>query len=183
MYLRHGLFGMGLTGLLVAGVVAPASAATGSTGKFTSSIYSAATTSCVDVPGGTTDSNTDLVGSRCSGAAEQKFRFTPVSGKPHTYTLRNAASRQCTEPYRFSVRQRSCSFPASDPTWDRWVLLPVDTAAHTYRLEPASYAAGGGSVRVIAAHPAPAGSSSRILTLDYLDSADPAQTFVLTGAA
>lgn len=179
MYLPKLLFGVGLTGLLVTGAVAPASAAT--TGTFTSTIYSAATRSCPDVPGGTTDINTDLVGRTCSGAAEQRFTFTPVNGRPHTYTLVNAASRECAQPYRFSLRQRSCSFPATDPTWDQWVLLPVNTAAHQYRLEPASYAAGG-SVRVVAAHPAPAGSSSRLLTLDYLNSADPAQTFVLAGA-
>lgn len=183
MYLRKGLFGVGLMGLLAAGAVAPASAATTTiTGTFTSTIYSAATKSCVDVPGGTTDMNTDLVGTGCSGAAEQRFSFTPVSGQPHTYTLRNAASRECAHNYRYSIRQDSCSFPASNPAWDQWLLLPVNTAAHQYRLEPALYA-GSSSFRVLAAHPAPAGSSSRILTLDYLNRADPAQTFVLAGAA
>lgn len=185
-HMRKGLYGVGLTGLLVAGALAPAGTATAATaataGTFTSTISSAATRSCVDVPGGTTDINTNLVGRTCSGAAEQQFTFTPVSRQAGTYTIVNAASRECAQRYRFSVRQNSCAFTPSSPTWDEWVLIPVNAAAHQYQLEPASYGGSGSSARVVGAHPAPSGYPSPILTLDLVNSADPAQTFVIAGA-
>ena len=169
-----------MAGLLGAGVAAPASAAAAS--SFTSTIYSAAIKSCVDVPGGTTDINTNLVGKTCSGAAEQRFTFTPVTGHAGTYTLINAASKECAHNYRLSVRQQSCSLPASDPSWDDWVLVPVNASAHQYQLEPADYAGDGSSARVVGAHPAPSGYPSPVLTLDLINITDPAQTFVIAGA-
>jgi len=175
-----GAAGLGMTGLLGAGVVAPATAAAAS--SFTSTIYSAAIKSCVDVPGGTTDINTNLVGKTCSGAAEQRFTFTPVAGHANTYTLINAASKECAHNYRLNVRQQSCSSPAPNPSWDKWVLLPVNASAHQYQLEPADYAGDGKYARVVGAHPAPPGYPTPILTLDLINTADPAQTFVIAAA-
>jgi len=47
---------------------------------FSSAIYSAATNTCVDIPDGIADVNTNAVGSACSGATGQRFSFQPVGG-------------------------------------------------------------------------------------------------------
>jgi hypothetical protein len=104
---------------------------------FTSTIYSAATHSCVDVPGGTTNINANVVGSTCSNAAEQQFSFQPVAGQAAgTYNVVNAASGLCLAQFRFGIRQSDCLHTTPESTGQMWTLLPVDAAANQYAFEP-----------------------------------------------
>lgn len=158
-----------------------ATAAAAAATPVTSTIFSAATNSCVDVPGGTTDPNTALYGQPCTGTAEQQFTFQPVSGRTNTYRIVNQASKICMVQYRFGVRQRNCLTAVPyDPVLDMWTLIPVNTTTHTYRFQTTS--STGPSARCIAVHPTPNGYPGPTLTLDYCTAGVPAQTLKLTTA-
>ena len=147
---------------------------------FTSTIQSRSTTSCVDVPGGTKDINTDVVGRACVGSAEQSFRFKPVTNRPGTYRIVNQVSGLCMAPYRFGVRQASmCTYPAPNTTFPMWDLLPVNAAAHTFQLEPTSQE-GSTMPRCVTAYVV-GGTMDRDLVLDFCDNGNPAQVFTIPG--
>ncbi|MCU1684054.1 MAG: hypothetical protein JWQ81_4793 [Amycolatopsis sp.] len=165
-----------LSAALLASWTQPATAQPGE--DFSSTIYSASTKSCVDVPGGTTDVNTDVRGRTCDGAAEEKFRFQQVPGRSaDTYDVVNAASGLCLAQFRFGVRQRNCLIPVPyDPVLDMWTLVPLDAAATEFQFTRTSDA-GAGLGRCLAAHATP----SPVLRLDFCNKTDPAQSFTRTG--
>lgn len=165
---------------LTAAVAVPAAAAT-APAAFTSVIKSASTTSCVDVPGGTTDINVNVVGRACTGRAEQAFQFKPVAGQPETFLVVNQASGLCMAPSRFNVRQATtCTFPPPNTNYPMWVLRPINATAHTFELEPAGQQSST-MPRCVDAHVV-SGTTDRSLTLDYCDSNVSTEVFTLPSA-
>ena len=147
---------------------------------FTSTIQSRTTSSCFDVPGGTTDINTDVVGRACTGSVEQRFRFEPVAARPGTYRIVNRASTLCLAQYRFGVRQApTCTYPPPNVTYPMWDLDPVNAAADTFQLEPTSQE-GSSMPRCVDVHVV-TGSADRALALDFCADNTPAQVFTIPG--
>jgi hypothetical protein len=147
-------------------------------GPVTSTIYSPSAKVCVDVPGGTTDDNRNLVPATCNGSAEQQFTFTPVhdanNTQPNTYVVVNRASGLCLFKFRFEIRQANCAGVSPYPAGWTWVLYPLDPAAHTYLFVPGYTTPAIGRCLAV-------GATTSLLPTPFCNAADPAQAFVVTG--
>lgn len=66
---------------------APASAAS----AFTSTVVNQGSTDCLDDPGSSTATGTQLIQWSCNGGANQNWSFTPVSGTSSAYTVADSA--------------------------------------------------------------------------------------------
>ena len=160
-----------------------AQAATGpaASSGSTSTIYNPATHSCAEVPGGTTDINTNVVSAPCTGTADQTFSFQPVAGAPAgTYNIVNQASGLCIFQYRFGVRQNNCLASSPENTAYEWNLQPVSAAQKKYVLEPTNQAASS-LPRVLQAIPASSGNPTPPLTLAFYSAGTAQQQFTLAG--
>ena len=148
-------------------------------GAFTSTIYSAATGTCVDVPGGTTDINANVVGASCSGAAEQNFSFQPVAGQPAgTYNVVNAASGLCLAQFRFGIRQNDCLHTIPESTGQMWTLLTVDASAHEFVFEPTNQV-GDTAFRCMGA--TSTGPETAVLGKPFYTAGTPGDVFTVVG--
>lgn len=155
-------------------------------GSFVSTIYSASTTSCLDVPGGSKDVNQQVLGFACNSSAEQTFTFTPLPNRAGAYTVMNTASTLFMTQYRFGVRQNTFSDSVS-PWYGVWTLRPVNVAAHQYLLEPTLYTDPAlnqpAYQRCVTAYPAVPGTAHPYLSLgNYCNPASGAQLFRIAGA-
>jgi len=147
----------------------------GPTGGFVSTIYSPSARNCIDVPGGTTDINVNLVGAPCSSAPEQLFTFVPETDPNNGlagYILVNHASGLCAVKFRFELRQSNCAGVSPVPSGWIWRLLPVASSAHEYLLEP-TYVGATATGRCMSA------GTATVVYTPFCDPADPAQVMVL----
>ncbi|MEY9931605.1 hypothetical protein ABH926_006254 [Catenulispora sp. GP43] len=172
------LFGSGMPAASAAPIGIGAGAARPAA-AFSSTIHSAATGTCVDVPGGTTDVNANVVGVACSGAAEQGFSFQPVAGQPAgTYNVVNAASGLCLAQFRFGIRQSDCLHTIPESTGQMWTLLTVDAAAHEYVFEPTNQV-GDTPYRCMGA--TSTGPGTAILGKPFYTAGTPGDVFTVVG--
>ncbi|MDT4990616.1 MAG: Ricin-type beta-trefoil lectin domain-like [Actinoplanes sp.] len=176
---RIARLGLGvLTGVLIAvgGTSAGQAAAAG--GPFVNAIYSSSATVCVDVPGGTTDVNRNLVPAACASTAEQQFTFTPVhdasNQQPNTYVVVNQASGLCLVKFRYAIRQVNCFGSNPYPPSYTWVLNAVDASAHRYQFVPGYVGTDLGRCMAV-------GTSSTMLPTPFCDITDPTQAWTLVG--
>lgn len=154
-------------------------AAQAASGSFVTTIYSPWANTCVDVPGGTTDINTKLIGAACSSSAEQQFTFVPETDPNNGlagYSLFNHASGLCAVKFRFEVRQNDCAHANPVPGAWIWRLIPVDPAAQKYLLEP-TYVGATAQGRCMQG-----GTATSVYT-PFCNTGDASQVLVLAGMA
>jgi Ricin-type beta-trefoil lectin domain-like len=165
-------------GVLIAVGGTPAGPAAAADGSFVSAIYSSSANVCVDVPGGTTDVNRNLVPAACASTVEQQFTFTPVhdanNQQPNTYVVVNQASGLCLVKFRFEIRQAKCFGSSPYPAAQTWVLNAVDASAHQYQFVPGYVGTDLGRCMAV-------GTTSTVLPTPFCDITDPAQAWTLAG--
>lgn len=191
--------GLSVAGVLLASLAAPltaeaapltmarlggvASAVT--TSSFASTIYSPSTDGCVDVPGGAADINAYLYNSACQVGLEEQFTFVPVSAANGTYAIVNQASSMCMTEYRSQPRQIQgicVPVPTTIGSNALWYLVPLDVATHTYELQPVYRNHGKCLSAGATGQTFPTGGLIPNLDEAVCNTADPTQSFVISGA-
>jgi GH43 family beta-xylosidase len=119
--------------MVVAFLVAPPHAAAAVT--FTSTGVNQNGSNCLDLPGSSTTSGTQLRANACASGASQSFGFTPVAGTADTYTISTHASGQCVDVYGASTADNATiiQWTCHNATNQQWRLVPVPSVEPTGR--------------------------------------------------
>ncbi|MDT5032413.1 MAG: Ricin-type beta-trefoil lectin domain-like [Actinoplanes sp.] len=148
---------------------------------FTSTIYSPATSTCIDVPGNTTDTSVRVVSQPCSGTSEQSFIFYPVAGQPDgTYAVVDPVNGLCVSDYRNHVVQDDCLPVASQAPAFTWTLVAIDAAAKKYVFVP-TYQFGATNRRCMSVSSLPPSNGILYTGVPTCRTTDPYDFFVVAG--
>ncbi|MGO4428020.1 RICIN domain-containing protein, partial [Streptomyces sp. MCAF7] len=123
-----------------AGTADTAAAAT----SFTSTGVNQNGGNCLDVPGSSTTSGTQLRANTCNAGGSQSFGFTPVAGATDTYTISTPASGQCVDVYGGSAEDNATiiQWSCHGETNQQWRLVPVSAGGADKTFNLVSVASG-----------------------------------------
>jgi len=105
---------------------------------FTSTVVNVASGQCAEVPGGASTQALQLGQRACTGAAAQRFTFTPVAGQGETFTVATLTAGSCVDIFGASTADNAAVIQYSCHSGTNQQFRVQSSTAGGYNLVPVS---------------------------------------------